>query len=190
MNRTTYTLTFLIALTSLFLSHLGVAAADKRSGTDWPRFLGPTADGISTETGLLNKWPESGPPRLWTKQIGTGYSAPSVRGDMLVFHHRVKREEIVEAVNAITGEPIWKHAYPSSFRDPYGYNNGPRCSPLLTTNRCYTFGAEGHLTCLDLKTGKLIWERSTAKEWEILQAFFGVGSTPIIEGNHLIVFCV
>lgn len=154
---------------------------------DWPRFLGPTADNVSTETGLLDRWASNGPAVVWHKSVGAGYSAPSVRDGMLVLHHREKAEEVVEAMEAKTGKPLWRHAYPSQFIDPYGYNNGPRCTPLLTSNRCYTLGAEGKFTCLDLKSGKLIWERDTAKEWEIPPAFFGVGSTPLLEGDRLII---
>ncbi|MCA9082260.1 MAG: hypothetical protein KDA58_16980, partial [Planctomycetaceae bacterium] len=53
-------------------------------GTDWPRFLGPAETGISTETNLLTTWPPAGPPLVWEKTVGTGYSAPSVLGDKLV----------------------------------------------------------------------------------------------------------
>jgi outer membrane protein assembly factor BamB len=154
---------------------------------DWPQFLGPRADGTSTETGLLDKWPANGVPILWKMQTGTGYSAPSVRGERLVMHHRVGNEEVVECVAAATGKPMWRHAYPTRYQDPYGYNSGPRCTPLLTSNLCYTFGAEGKLLCLDLPTGRKLWERDTAREFQVPEAFFGVGSTPILEGDRLIV---
>jgi outer membrane protein assembly factor BamB len=163
------------------------AAAGLAEGEDWPRFLGPRANNTSSETGLLDKWPANGPPLLWEKEIGAGYSAPSVRGELLVLHHRVGGEEIVESLTAREGRPVWRHAYPSRFVDPYGYNNGPRCTPLLTSNRCYTFGAEGRLVCLELPTGKLVWQRDTAKDWNVPEAFFGVGSTPILEGGRLVV---
>jgi outer membrane protein assembly factor BamB len=154
---------------------------------DWPQFLGPRSNGISSETGLLDRWPTNGPPILWEKAIGTGYSAPSVRGDLLVLHHRFRNEEIVEAFQAATGDPVWRYAYPSEFIDPYGYNNGPRSSPLLTADRCYTFGAEGKLLCLELQTGKLVWQRDTGNDWDVPPAFFGVGSSPVLEGGLLLV---
>lgn len=150
-------------------------------------FLGPNRDGTSAETGLLDKFTTNGPALIWQKEIGTGYSAPSIRDGKLVLFHRTGTDEIVECLNATNGKPIWHYAYPSNFQDPYGYNNGPRCTPLLAENFCYTFGAEGMLTCLHLKTGKLVWQRNTAKEWEIPEAFFGVGSTPVLEGDLLIV---
>ena len=154
---------------------------------DWPRFLGPRGDNTSLETGLLEKFPSNGVPVVWEKKIGTGYGAPSVRDGQLVLHHRIGNEEVVESLNAATGKPGWRYAYPSSYVDPYGYNNGPRCTPLLTSNRCYTFGAEGKLLCLELQTGKVIWQRDTGTDWNVPPAFFGVGSTPLLEGDRLIV---
>ncbi|MES2569940.1 MAG: PQQ-binding-like beta-propeller repeat protein [Verrucomicrobiota bacterium] len=155
--------------------------------SDWPEFLGPTRDNISAETGLRETFSSKGLPLLWEKKVGSGYAAPSVRGELLVLHHRVGNEEIVEAFDAKTGASRWKHAYPSRFIDPFGFGSGPRCSPLLTEERCYTFGAEGVLLCLELATGKLIWRRDTAKEFEVPEAFFGVGSSPVLEEGVLIV---
>lgn len=157
------------------------------NAADWPQFLGPTANGVSVETNLLESWPTNGPPLLWDKKIGTGYSAPSVRDNRLVLHHRIGSEEVVEAFEADTGKSLWRYSYPSSFTDPFGYNNGPRCTPLLTMNRCYTFGAEGKLLCLELPMGRKIWERDTGKDWDVPEAFFGVGSTPILEGDLLVI---
>jgi len=169
-------------LVSLLVFAFVVAA----NGSYWPQFLGPHANGISDETGLLDKWPTNGPPLVWEKSIGTGYGAPSVR-DNVVLHHRLEDNEIVEALDAATGKSVWRYSYPSHFIDPYGYNNGPRGTPLLTSNRCYTFGAEGKLLCLELKTGKLIWQRDTGADWNVPPAFFGVGSSPILESGLLIV---
>jgi outer membrane protein assembly factor BamB len=154
---------------------------------DWPQFLGSHANGVSTETNLLEKWAANGPPVLWQKEIGTGYSAPSVRGSLLVLHHRLRDEEIVEAFDAGTGKSVWKYGYPSHFVDPYGYNNGPRSTPLLTPEYCYTLGAEGKLLCLDLNNGKLVWQRDTGVDWNVPAAFFGVGSSPILESGLLLV---
>ncbi len=157
------------------------------SAADWPRFLGPHGDNTSPETNLLASWSTNVPPLAWERSIGSGYSAPSVIGGLLVLHHRLGDEEIVEALDAASGKSKWQRKNPSRFTDPFGYNNGPRCTPLLTSNRCYTFGAEGKLQCLDLATGELVWQRDTSKDWNVPEAFFGVGSTPILEDGKLIV---
>lgn len=135
----------------------------------------------------MTGWGANGPPVLWEKKVGSGYSAPSVLGRHLVLHHRIQGQEIVECFDAARGDALWRHAYRSGFADPFGYNNGPRCTPLLTPRFCYTFGAEGRLVCLELETGRLVWQCETAKRWNIPEAFFGVGSSPLLEGDKLIV---
>lgn len=162
-------------------------SAEKIVEQDWTTFLGPEGTGVSRETGLLLDWPKKGLPVLWEIKVGTGYSAPSVRGHRLVLHHRVDDQELIECFDTKTGESLWKQAYNTGFEDPYGYNNGPRCSPLLTQNRCVTFGAEGMLTCVDLQTGKRIWQHNTRQEYQLPDWFFGVGCSPIRDGNHVIV---
>ncbi|WP_339729221.1 PQQ-binding-like beta-propeller repeat protein [uncultured Gimesia sp.] len=184
------TLTLPIPQTGHFDSELHAQSPSVKPG-DWPYFLGPRQTGISPETNLLDKFPEQGPPLLWEKKIGTGYSAPSILGSKLVIHHRPdgnrEGKEVIECVDASTGKELWKYEYASDFRDPYGYNNGPRCSPLLTSKHCYTFGAQGKLYCLNLEDGKLVWHIDCMKEFNVPPGFFGVGSTPILEGNKLIV---
>jgi outer membrane protein assembly factor BamB len=157
------------------------------TAADWPRFLGPTGDGFSPETNLLERIPAQGVPIVWERAVGTGYSAPAIRDNQLVLHHRRGNEEIVESFDAATGTPGWRHASPTTYEDPYGYNNGPRCTPWLTTNRVFAFGAEGRLLALDRASGRPLWQRETGKDFEVPPAFFGVGSTPLLESGRLIV---
>ncbi|MGO8698744.1 MAG: PQQ-binding-like beta-propeller repeat protein [Limisphaerales bacterium] len=187
MNKTNEVGSFLALFSVFFLAAGPALSAAENPGEDWPRFLGPSANGISGETNLLAQWPSNGPALVWEKPIGTGYGAPSVLGHRLVVHHRLQDEEVVECLSAETGKTFWHFNYPSHFIDPYGYNNGPRSTPLLASNSCYTFGAEGKLNCLELTTGKLVWQRDTATEFNVPEAFFGVGSSPILEEDRLIV---
>lgn len=157
------------------------------TASDWPRFLGPTGDGVSTETNLATRIPAGGFRVVFDRPTGTGYAAPSVAAGRLIIFHRVGGEELIESWKAADGSPQWKLAYPSAYQDPYGYNNGPRCTPLVAGERIFTLGAEGKLTAIDLNSGRLLWQRDTAKEFQIPEAFFGVGSTPLLEAGKLIV---
>ena len=76
--------------------------------------------------------------------------------------------------------------YPSAYVDLYGYNRGPRCSPVVEDDRVYIYGAEGKLHCLKVTDGSLIWECDTAGQFGVVQNFFGVGSTPVIYRDLLI----
>src|SRR5262249_46534384 len=107
-------------------------------GADWPQFLGPQRNGVSTETGLLQTWDTKGPPVLWQKDVGEGFSAPVIAGDRLILFHRVGDEEVVECLDAATGERKWKHTDPTEYRDPLGKGDGPRSTPLIADERVYT----------------------------------------------------
>jgi outer membrane protein assembly factor BamB len=154
---------------------------------DWPYFMGPRHDGISRETKLAAKFPAEGPPLVWEMAKGTGYASPGIAGEYLVFLHRRGGQEVVECLHPENGERYWQHSYATSFEDRYGYNNGPRSSPVLDGERVYTMGAEGVMHCLELATGKVIWRRQLRDEYKVPQDFFGVASTPLVEGELLIV---
>jgi outer membrane protein assembly factor BamB len=154
---------------------------------DWRTFLGPAHNGISTEAPLVKTFPKTGLPIVWEARKGEGYAAPAVIGDRVVVFHRVENEEIIECLQAETGRQFWRHAYPTAFRDPYGWSGGPRCPPISDGDRVYTFGAEGKLTCLKLTTGQVLWKRDIVKEFKRSEEFFGVGATPLLEGGLLIV---
>jgi outer membrane protein assembly factor BamB len=153
---------------------------------DWTAFLGPSHNGVSNETKLLKDWPEKGPALIWEMRKGTGYSSPAVAGDRLVYFHRSGDQEKVESLHAETGAKYWEFSYPTGFEDRYGYNNGPRASPVIDDDRVYTYGAEGKLHCLKLQTGQVYWKRDIAAEFKVPQDFFGTATTPLIEGDLLI----
>lgn len=151
---------------------------------DWPAFLGPSHNGVSTETKLSRKLP---PPLVWEFPKGTGYASPAIAGERLVFLHRAGNEEVVECLHAETAASRWQFRYPTTFEDRYGYNNGPRSSPVIDGERVYTMGAETKLHCLDLASGKVIWKRDLRAEYKVPQDFFGTATTPLVEGQLLIV---
>src|SRR5579859_4501375 len=112
-------------------------------GADWPQFLGPTRNGTSNETGLLGTWGDKGPPQLWEKAVGEGFSSPVVVGDRVILLHRVGNEEVVECFDATKGEGQWKYAYATNYRDALGKGNGPRSTPAVADGKVFTLGAEG-----------------------------------------------
>ena len=154
---------------------------------EWPSFLGPTHDLVSTETKLLDAFPKDGPPVAWEVKRGAGYAAPAVAAGRLVLLHRVGDEEVVDCLHPETGERFWRVAYPTTYRDRYGYNDGPRAAPVIAGGHAYTFGAQGRLHCIELATGRVRWRRDVNREFKLPQNFFGCGPAPLVEGDKLIV---
>jgi outer membrane protein assembly factor BamB len=151
---------------------------------DWTSFLGPAHNGTSSETRLSRTLP---PPLVWAFEKGASYTSPAVAGDRLVFLHRQGDEEIVECLHPETGTSRWRFRYPTAFEDRYGYNNGPRSSPVIDGTRVYTVSAESTLHCLDLASGRLLWKRDFRRDYKVPQDFFGTASTPLVDGRLLIV---
>jgi outer membrane protein assembly factor BamB len=151
---------------------------------DWPAFLGPTHNAVSTETKLSRRLP---PPLIWEFTRGSGYASPAIAGARLVYLHRVGGEELVECLDPETGASQWRFRYPTDYEDRYGYNDGPRSSPIVDASRVFTVGAQGQLHCLELETGTVIWKRDLRKDYHVSQDFFGTASTPLVEGPLLIV---
>lgn len=155
-------------------------------GTDWPIFLGPTQDSKSSETGIVTRWQENTPHILWSQPLGTGYGAPTIARGRLFQFDRFGNQARLYCLNAETGVELWRHEFATDYEDLYQYNNGPRCSPLVDNDRVYAYGVDGVLVCCRVVDGQPVWKRNLNKEFGVVQNFFGVGSTPVIEGDLLI----
>jgi outer membrane protein assembly factor BamB len=159
----------------------------RTTGSDWTCFLGPAGTSVSAEKGLLTPWPEHGPRIVWHKRLGSGYGMPTISRGRLFLFDRVGNRARLNCWKSETGEELWSFDYPTEYRDYYGYNNGPRCCPVVDDDRVYIFGAEGMLHCVRAEDGKQLWKVDTQAEFNVIQNFFGIGSTPVIEGDLLIV---
>jgi outer membrane protein assembly factor BamB len=123
---------------------------------------------------------------VWRKTVGSGFAGPAVAGNRLILFHRVGNEEVVESLDAATGMPQWRYAYPTTYHDDFGFDEGPRAVPVVTGGIVYTFGAEGQLHAIDLATGKKIWSEDTMKRFGVAKGFFGAAGSPLVEDGRVI----
>jgi outer membrane protein assembly factor BamB len=161
--------------------------ARRATGGDWPGFLGPQRNGISIETGLPAEWPDTGPPIVWQCAIGTGYAAPAIADGRLFHFARFGDQARLTCRNAETGAPLWECDHPTNYEDLLGYNNGPRATPLVDADRVYTYSAEGILQCVRVDNGEPLWRVDTMRDFHVVKNFFGVGSTPLVWRDLLLV---
>ena len=151
-----------------------------RPGEDWSLFLGPTGNGRSELRGLVVPWAETGPEVCWTIELGEGYCGPAVSKGRAVVFDRIAGEERLRCVKAETGEILWEKMSPTGYVDMFGYDGGPRSSPILCDDCVITYGAEGMLACRRQVDGSLQWKVETGKEFHVVPNFFGVGASPVI----------
>ena len=155
---------------------------------DWPQFLGPNRNGTSAETNLAASWPKEGPPVVWQKPVGQGFSGLVASQGKLILFHRRGGEEIVEALDTRDGRPLWAFPYPTSHVDQYPSGDpGPRGTPAISDGRVFTFGAEGKLHCLDLAKGGKIWSVDCKKQFGARPGFFGLACSPLVDGDAVFV---
>ena len=172
----------LLCLLSLPLTLLAAAQA-----SDWNDFLGPQRNGKSQAKIDIAPWGKTGPPVVWHQRIGTSYGAPTVANGRLFIFARHGDMARLTCLESATGNELWRFEYPTDYEDMYGYNNGPRCCPVIDGDRVYIFGAEGMLHCVRVSDGEALWEVDTVAKFHVVQNFFGVASAPAIEGELLIV---
>jgi outer membrane protein assembly factor BamB len=153
---------------------------------DWPQHLGPERNGIYRGPALADNWGAGGPKVVWTKPVGQGFSGPVVADGRLILFHRVGNREVVQSLDARTGAEQWSYGYPTSYRDDFGFDEGPRAVPVVANGVVYTFGAEGQLHAVSLTTGTRLWSEDTAGRFKVGKGFFGAAGSPLVEDGKVI----
>ena len=151
----------------------------------WPQLFGPDRNGVSPDRGLAEAWPASGPPVVWQKEVGAGFSGPVVAGERLVLFHRLGDKEVVDCLDSVGGASKWRFEAITTYRDDFGFDPGPRSTPLIADGRVYALGAAGVLHCLELASGKEIWNRALSVDYRAPKGFFGVATSPLLEEGRL-----
>ncbi len=152
---------------------------------DWPQLLGPQRNGTSP-TGVA-PWPGDSLPIRWRVPVGEGFAGPAVVGNRLVLFHRLRDEEVVEARDTATGETLWATTYATSYRDDFGFDEGPRSTPTVSGDTVFTFGAQGVLQALSLRDGTRLWQVDTHSAFRVRKGFFGAAGSPIVYNGIVMV---
>lgn len=173
------------AMRSLVVAGVALAVAVQASARDWPQFLGPERNGIYRGPALSDTWGPRGPRVVWRKPVGQGFSGPVVAQGRVILFHRVSNQEVVESLDPRTGMTQWRYAYATTYRDDFGFDEGPRAVPVVADGVVYTFGAEGQLHAIDLAKGTKLWSEDTMRRFTVAKGFFGAGGSPIVEEGRV-----
>ncbi len=155
----------------------------------WPQWRGPHADGSVAGPNRSNPLPDQ-LSSVWTRKIGGGYSGPVVSGDHVWVHSRQGNEEVVRCFRLSTGEVVWSQSYAAPFRQDHSalsHGSGPYATPALKGDRLYTFGVTSVLIAWDAATGKLLWRKSSADEFDPSFPYFGNAASPVVHEDLIFV---
>src|ERR671915_1923618 len=175
----------------LFLAAAAAApGAAALSSSDWPEWRGPARTGVSDATNLPASWSPAGENLAWKAPYG-GRSSPVVFGDRLYLQNTsgsgASMQERLMAFNADTGKLLWEHKY-NLFTSDVPPHRIAWASPAVdpATGNVVAISGNGLLMSLS-KDGKLLWERSLAEEFGMWTTHGGRMSSPIVDGNQVIV---
>lgn len=174
--------------TGCLVALLALSITLPSSADDWPQWRGPKRDGISQETGLLKEWPAEGPKLLWqAKEIGGGYSTPSVVGEWIyVMGNEEMENEFVQALAVKDGKRAW-----STRVGKVGKNEGPqypgsRSTPTVDGDLLYALGSDGDLACVEKANGKVRWSKNLRTDFGGKPGNWVYAESPLVDGDVVV----
>ena len=153
---------------------------------DWPQFRGVNRDAISSETGLLRKWPDGGPKVLWTTEVCEGYAAAAIHSGRVYFndYDRKAKEWQVRCVALDDGREFWRFRDPKRIRLNHGIT---RTVPAVDGKSVFSLDPKCVLHCLDAENGKELWRKHLVREYKVTIPPWYAGQCPLIEPDRVIV---
>jgi outer membrane protein assembly factor BamB len=155
------------------------AAAEAERG-DWSRWRGPNGDGISHETGLLDSWPESGPPLVWkTTGLGGGYASVAIQNGKLYTLGKLRDKTYLHCRTVEDGSEVWK--------SEVGRGGNPNSTPTVDGDLVFGLTLGGDLFCCQTDDGSLVWTRSYERDFDAEGTpSWGFCESPLVDGDRLV----
>lgn len=156
---------------------------------DWAQWRGPQRDGIVTTFKSPKAWPDTLKLK-WKVPVGTGHSSPVLVGNRVYLLARQDEQEVIASYDLKSGKQVWRHSYAADYIiDKAGEKHGkwPRATPLVQQGKVYALGINGRITCLDAKTGKLLWKQDALGNDKTAYPLFGFASSPLFVDGLVII---
>jgi outer membrane protein assembly factor BamB len=157
----------------------------------WTGWLGPKRTGWVEGFEVPVAWPSKLEP-LWKRTVGGGYGTPLIVGDRVFQHGRIGEDEVVSCLDVQTGSVLWQSNDDKEVAFEMGggarsHGKGPKASPVYADGRVFTMSIVGVLIGRDAKTGQRLWQRDYRDEFNQNHPYWGVSTSPIVDGGQLIV---
>ena len=151
---------------------------------DWPQWRGPSRDGSVTGFTVPVSWP-TGLNEQWLVEGGFGYASPILIGDHVYMFTRQGDDEVMMALDAGSGDTLWRTSYPAPFDMVAATRNhgpGPKSTPAYADGRLFTLGISGIVTAFDAETGGQLWQRPAGP----VEPLYHTGQSPYVDGDQMI----
>ncbi|MBN1479415.1 PQQ-like beta-propeller repeat protein [candidate division KSB1 bacterium] len=155
--------------------------------SEWPRFRGADYDNISKEKiRLAEQWSESGPPQLWSVELGEGHSGPVVQDGRvyLLDYDEENRRDILRCFSLDDGQEIWQRGYDVFIKRNHGMS---RTVPAVQDSYVVTIGPKCHVMCVTADSGRFKWGIDVEKEFESEIPLWYTGQCPLIDDSVAVI---
>jgi outer membrane protein assembly factor BamB len=176
--------------TKLLVVLFAAGLAPALLANDWPESRGPGRGGTSPEKNLPSKWSPSGENLAWTLPFG-GRSTPVIFGNRLYLQTTTSgdvslTQERLVAVDTTSGKVLWEHKA-SQFLSDVPQHRAAWASPAVdrATGNIFMFTVSAELFAISPQ-GKVLWKRSLPEEYGAITTHGGRTTSPIVEGNMVI----
>ena len=159
-----------------------------QNADDWPHPRGPDFAVRADATKLAKSWPAEGPPRLWSRELGQGYSGFAIVDGLVYTQFQQLGGQVLLCLDMATGDERWRFRYDSAWQRAGAYP-GPYASPTVADGHVYYASPSGIVGCVDARDGSPVWSRNLAREFRATGAGFGFACSPLVE-DRLVIFPV
>jgi outer membrane protein assembly factor BamB len=175
-------LTIRVAVVPVLLLILGVSGRAE----NWPRFRGPNGQGLGDARTIPVKW--SVQDYNWEIELpGRGHSSPVVWDDKVFVTSADEKglKGTLLCVSASDGRELWRKEYRLNKVEMNTLNSYASATPALDAEHVYLFWPGMEETTLAALThdGREVWTIKLPG----IHARHGVGSSPIVCGEHVII---
>jgi outer membrane protein assembly factor BamB len=157
----------------------------------WRMWGGAQRDFRATSVGLFKPGGEklaNPPKKIWERQLGDGYAAIAMEDKTLYTAYRRDATDVIAALDANTGNPVWEFTYAAPFKNSYseGAGPGPYAMPQVIGDRVVTASGIGQIHSLNKSDGKRVWSLDLYKDYGATRLGFGYSSHALPYKDSLI----
>ena len=162
---------------------LVLIAAASVFAADWPQFHGPNRDNKSLDKGLLKKWPQGGPKRIWEAPgIGEGYSTVAIAGKRIYTTGSINGDCVITVLD-MDGKKVWTGTNGRAWKKSYP---GTRSTPTITGGMLYHLSGIGNLACLKADDGQAVWSIDIMKKFGGRNIMWGLAESPLVFDDKVV----
>jgi outer membrane protein assembly factor BamB len=173
---------FIICMNSILALTLTLLLTSSVQVPEIYEWRGKDRSGIYQESNLLKSWPAEGPKELWSlENLGNGFASPVFTEDNFYITGEIDSMAILYCYN-LNGQKQWQTTLGKEW---VRSSPGSRSAPTITDKYIYAGTGFGNLYCVDRNSGKIIWSKDLAKDFQGVLPLHGHSEAPVVSGEKV-----